>query len=171
MLLKSFHSRWLYIIKYFSNRKIHLHDANIGTCSWICLRCFFTFYLGKLPLNHHLGAYCLLVPSILSKSKFFKHSSIRFVNHTDSHGFSQINQFRKFIMLSKGVLETATQCKEGISIYIVYIYIYIHTSLLISCDKWTLQCAMKQPLRVKRTPTRWTVLLYTYICIHYVFIQ
>ena len=30
------------------------------------LRCFFAFYRSKLPLNHHLGEYVLLFPSILS---------------------------------------------------------------------------------------------------------
>ena len=49
--------------------------------SWICLRSFFTLYHGKSPLNHHLGEYFLLVPSILSKSKknimiFFFHLQV-----------------------------------------------------------------------------------------------
>ena len=153
------------MIKYFSNRTIHWRDANIGTCSWLCLRCFFTFYDGKLPLNHHLAIYYLLVPSILSKSKCFKHSSIRFVSHTDSLGFSQINQFWKFLMLSKGVLQTATQYKEGISIYIVYIY--IHSYIFTSCDShgfYSVRCSAT-PSGKKDTHPLDSTIIYIYIYI------
>ena len=34
----------------------------------------FTFYHGKSPLSEHLGEYCLLFPSILSKSEKIKYN-------------------------------------------------------------------------------------------------
>ena len=55
VLLTSFHSKWLYIlIKYFSNRKIHWRDANIGTCSGICLWCFLLFTMVNYPFGRIL---------------------------------------------------------------------------------------------------------------------